>query len=177
MSRAPAIRLATVADAAALAPFKSLCFRETFVEEFAMPYPPADMARFEAEAYGEAVVAAELADPAHAHWVVEDEGRTLLAYAHAGPCKLPHAEATAADVELYQLYLVRGAQGSGLARLLMERALGWMEARRPERQWLGVWSGNVRAQRFYARFGFGQVGTYEFAVGDHRDHEFIYRRD
>jgi len=176
MSRPPAIRLATVKDAAALAPFKCRCFRETFVEEFAMPYLPADIARFEADAYGEAVVTAELADPTHAHWVVEDEGGALLAYAHAGPCKLPHAEAAARDVELYQLYLLRSAQGSGLSRLLMERTLGWMESRVPERQWLGVWSGNVRAQRFYAHFGFRQAGTYEFAVGDHRDHEFIYRR-
>jgi GNAT superfamily N-acetyltransferase len=168
---------------AALASLKREAFRQTFVEDFAIPYPPTEMARFEAENYGEAIVAAELADPDHATWVVEapTEGAPLIAYAHVGPCKLPHAEVRAGEPELYQLYMLRDWQGGALGRALMERALGWMEGRLPSpgggRLWLGVWSGNVRAQRFYARFGFRQVGDYHFAVGDHRDHEFILRRD
>ncbi|HEX7871263.1 MAG TPA: GNAT family N-acetyltransferase [Sphingobium sp.] len=180
MAPIPAIRLAVPEDAAALAVLKRTTFRETFVEGFAIPYPPADMARFEEESYGLAQVAAELADPDHATWVVAGEDGALVAYAHAGPCKLPHADVRAGEVELYQLYMLRDLKGGGLGRMLMERALGWMEGRGPAtgggRPWLGVWSGNQRAQRFYARFGFAQVGTYDFAVGDHRDHEFIWRR-
>ncbi|MET0364441.1 MAG: GNAT family N-acetyltransferase [Sphingobium sp.] len=176
MAPVPAIRLATPEDAAMLAVLKRTTFRETFVEGFAIPYPPADMARFEEATYGLAQVAAELADPAHATWVVEGEGGTLVAYAHAGPCKLPHDDVREGELELYQLYMQRDLKGAGLGRALMERALGWMEGRAPGRHWLGVWSGNDRAQRFYARFGFEQVGTYDFAVGDHRDHEFIWRR-
>jgi GNAT superfamily N-acetyltransferase len=175
MSRIPPIRLATAADVPALALFKRQCFRETFLDGFAIPYPPADIARFEADSYGEPKVASEIADPTHASWVVEEDGK-LIAYAHAGPCKLPHEEVRAGDTELYQLYLHHGVAGSGLGRALMERVLGWLEAHSPERQWLGVWSGNERAQRFYARFGFRQVGGYEFPVGDHRDKEFILRR-
>lgn len=171
------IRLATPADIPALAALKRLCFHQTFVEGFAIPYPPADMARFEADSYGEATVAAELADPTHVTWVVEGEDGALIAYAHAGPCKLPHADVRADELELYQLYMLRDHQGGGLGRALMERAIGWMEGRGSGRLWLGVWSGNDRAQRFYTRFGFQQVGTYDFAVGDHRDHEFIWRRD
>lgn len=176
MTRIPAIRRAATADVAALAAFKRLCFRETFLDDFAIPYPPDDIARFEAESYSKDAVAMEIADPTHATWVAEDAGGALIAYAHAGPCKLPHGDVQAGDMELYQLYLHDGAKGAGLGRALMERALGWMESRSPDRQWLGVWSGNERAQRFYARFGFRQVGSYEFAVGDHRDHEFILRR-
>lgn len=176
MMRTPAIRLAAPADVLALAALKLRAFRETFIEDFAIPYPPAGLALFEADTYGAARVAAEIADPAHASWVAADAGGALVAYAHAGPCKLPHAELRSGEVELYQLYMLRGQQGGGLGRALMERALGWMEGRSSGRQWLGVWSGNERAQRFYARFGFRQVGTYDFPVGDHRDHEFIYRR-
>jgi len=39
-----------------------------------------------------------------------------------------------------------------------------------------VWSENFGAQRFYARYGFEKVGTYEFPVGQTRDLEFILRR-
>ena len=176
MAVLPPIRFARPDELSALAALKRRCFRQTFVEEFAIPYPPADMARFEAASYGDAPVAAELADPAHATWVVEDAEGALAAYAHAGPCKLPHADMRAGELELYQLYMLPHLQGGGLARALMERALGWMEGRAAGRQWLGVWSGNERAQRFYARFGFRRVGAYDFAVGDHMDHEFILRR-
>lgn len=176
--RVPAIRAATPADVTALAALKLRAFRETFVEEagFAIPYPPADRALFEAETYGEARVAAEIADTAHASWVVEGPDGALIAYAHVGPCKLPHPDLRPDELELYQLYMLRDWQGGGLGRALMERTLGWMEGRNAGRQWLGVWSGNERAQRFYTRFGFEEVGTYSFPVGDHRDHEFIYRR-
>lgn len=171
------IRPAVATDIAALSALKIAAFRETFLEDFAIPYPPADLVRFEAEHYGEPRVAAELADPDHATWVVDGTDAPLIAYAHCGPCKLPHAEARPDDIELYQLYLLRAAQGTGLGRALMAEALKWMAPRAPQRQWLGVWSGNDRAQRFYASFGFRQVGSYAFMVGAFADHEFIFRRD
>jgi GNAT superfamily N-acetyltransferase len=176
MGQAPAIRLAAATDIPALAALKRATFRETFVEGFAIPYPPADMARFEADSYGEAKVAAEIADPQHVTWVVDGANGALVAYAHAGPCKLPHADVRTGETELYQLYLLSNWQGGGLGRALMERALGWMEGRSAGPQWLGVWSGNLRAQQFYARYGFVRVGGYHFAVGDHRDDESILKR-
>lgn len=171
------IRPARAADVAALSALKLAAFRETFLEDFAIPYPPTDLALFEAESYGEVRVAAELADGGHRTWVAETSDRSLVAYAHVGPCKLPHAEVREGAGELYQLYLLRAHQGGGLGRRLMELAMDWLETHRPGPIWLGVWSGNDRAQAVYARFGFRQVGTYDFPVGDHRDHEFIYRRD
>lgn len=174
--RVPAIRFATPADVPALAALKLATFRETFLDGFAIPYPAADLAIFEADTYGEPRVAAEIANPAHATWVAADEAGALVAYVHVGPCKLPHSDVAPGAVELYQLYMKGSWQGGGLGRALMERALGWMEGRSAGPQWLGVWSGNERAQRFYARFGFVEVGTYGFPVGEHRDHEFIYRR-
>lgn len=174
--RPVAPRIATQADIPALAKLKVTCFRETFLEDFAVPYPPADLALFETEAYGEPQVEAELADPAHATWVYERDGH-LLAYAHAGPSKLPHPEVTEHSGELYQLYVRRECQAMGLGRALFAAALAWLERTYPGPLWLGVWSGNMRAQAFYGAAGFRQVGNYQFHVGDHRDEEFIYRRD
>lgn len=171
------VRAATPIDAPALATLKLVAFRETFLAGFGIPYPPADLARFEQASYGVERVAAELRDPAHATWVAQDDADTLIGYAHAGPCKLPHPEAGHDAGELYQLYLLRVAQGNGLGRILLERAGDWLAMRYPGPQWLGVWSGNARAQRFYAAQGFRKVGDYRFMVGDHADAEFILRRD
>jgi len=176
-STAITLRPATAADVPALAALKLACFRETFLGDFAIPYPPDDLALFERESYGPAQVAAEIADPAHASWVCADGAGTLLAYAHAGPCKLPHPEVTARSGELYQIYVRRAAQGMGLGKRLLSTAIGWLEARYPGPLWIGVWSGNDRAQAVYAGQGFRKVGDYHFMVGAHRDAEFIFRRD
>jgi GNAT superfamily N-acetyltransferase len=169
------IRRALPSDSLTLTRVAEATFRETFVEGFAIPYPPEDLAVFVQESYGSDAFAAPIASPLHAVWVAEHEGQGV-GYALVGPCKLPHAEVAPGDVELRQLYLLRQAQGLGLGGQLLDAALAWMDARRPAAQWLGVWSGNARAQRIYAAKGFVQVGTYRFAVGRWLDDELILRR-
>lgn len=173
----PILRWAIPADAAALAALKLRCFREAFLEDFAIPYPPEDLAIFEADCYGEARVTQELADPSHATWVYEASDGRLLAYAHAGPCKMPHPDVTPQSGELYQLYVRREAQGMGLGKSLLATSLDWLGQTFTNGLWIGVWSGNARAQAIYAAAGFRKVGDYEFFVGNHRDAEFILRRD
>ena len=176
MTDSPRIRDALPDDAAPLSRLKLACFRETFLEDFAIPYPPADLAIFEAQCYAPGPVAAELAAPSHRSWVIEGDRGALLGYAHVGPCKLPHPEVKPGDRELYQLYLRRSAQGGGLGRRLLDHALAFLDAQGGP-IWLGVWSGNARAQAVYARRGFAVVGEYQFRVGNWRDDERIMRRD
>ena len=52
-----AIRPAHPRDTAALARLKLRTFRETFIEGFAIPYPPGELALFEEASYAPAVVA------------------------------------------------------------------------------------------------------------------------
>jgi ribosomal protein S18 acetylase RimI-like enzyme len=48
-------------------------------------------------------------------------------------------------------------------------------ARGAEQLYLSVFVDNVRAQRFYARYGFEPVGAYAFMVGSHADEDIIMR--
>lgn len=172
-----AIRRALAADAAALAQTKRASFRETFMGGYLdIPYSAEDLALFEAKAYSEEAVAAEIADPARAQWVAQAPDGVIAAYIHVGPCKLPHEDVRPGDSEIYQLYVLADWQGEGLGRRLLDIALDWLGEQRPGPVWLGVYSENLRAQAVYARYGFVKVGDYEFEVGDHRDHEFIFRR-
>jgi ribosomal protein S18 acetylase RimI-like enzyme len=171
----PMIRSALPTDAERLAALKLETFRETFIDGFAIPYPAADLAIFEAASYSPAAVAGELADPGRRNWVAEVDGR-LLGYAQVGPCKLPHPEVSPDHGELYQIYVRGAAQGLGLGRRLLTIALDHLAETRPGPVWLGVWSGNLKAQEVYRKAGFTKVGDYEFPVGSWRDQEYIFRR-
>ncbi|PTD17651.1 GNAT family N-acetyltransferase [Sphingomonas fennica] len=169
------IRPAHAGDAAALSDLAVTTFFETFVEGFGIPYPPADRDAYVAEKLAPAIFAARIADADHGVWVAE-QGGVAIGFAVAGPCGLPHADVAAGDMELKQLYLLRSAQGLGLGGRMLETALGWMEARQPAAIWIGVWSGNLKAQRLYTALGFEKAGEYQFPVGSWRDEEFILRR-
>lgn len=171
----PLIRGALPEDVDRLAALKLETFRETFIDGFAIPYPAADLRAFEDASYSPGTIAAELADPKRATWVAERGGR-LLGYAQVGPCKLPHPEASRDHGELYQLYVRGEAQGLGLGRDLLAVALRHLEATHPGPIWLGVWSGNHKAQKVYRKAGFAKVGDYKFPVGSWHDEEFIFRR-
>ncbi len=165
------IRRAAVADADAL----SAIGAATFTESFGHLYPPEDTAAFLVGTHGREKLARELADPAMAAWLAEADGE-VVGYAAVGPCALPHPEVTAACGELKRLYVLRPWHGDGTGARLMAEALAWLEAAGPRMLWIGVWSGNPRAQRFYARHGFARVGEYQFRVGRVLDDEFILRR-
>jgi ribosomal protein S18 acetylase RimI-like enzyme len=169
------IRRARPDDCDILAALGERTFRETFVEGFAIPYPPDDLAHFVAQSYASEVFAAKLADPAQALWLAF-AGAEAVGYANTGPCRLPHPDVQTDHGELYRLYVSGTQHGRGLGRRLMETALAWLEQNAPGPLWLGVWSGNLKAQAFYALYGFEKVGEYDFPVGATLDHEFILRR-
>lgn len=179
------IRRATVADAEALAALSS----RAFVETFGHLYPDEDLQYFLQLSYAVEEQRRLLADPAYGAWLLQAHGGSVddgvllddganvaLGYAVAGPCGLPHIEARPDDGELKRLYVLKAAQNGGWGGRLFQAALDWLEQGGARPLWIGVWSENVGAQRFYARHGFTQVGSYEFPVGRVRDHELILRR-
>lgn len=99
-----------------------------------------------------------------------------IGYVTACPAHLPHPDVAPGDGEVQRLYILQGYQGGGRGTLLLNTALEWLERGGPRTIWIGVWSENYGAQRFYARHGFEIVGDYSFMVGDHADHELITRR-
>ena len=167
----PVLRRATPADAEAL----SAIGAATFTETFGHLYPAEDLQIFLAEAYGPARTTKDLADPTKAAWLVEADG-AVIGYAQVGPCELPHPDVTPASGELKRFYFLKAWQNRGLGRGLFDAAIGWLLREGPRDLWIGVWSENLGAQRFYARQGFEKVGEYGFRVGQTVDHEFILRR-
>lgn len=170
-----AIRPARPQDAEALGVLGRETFIDTFVTGFGIPYPEPDLSDFLQASFSPPAVATKLAEPGAAWWVAERDG-ALLAFANAGPNTLPHPDASPAQMELRRLYVSKAGQGSGLGTRLLTLSLEWMEAHTDGPLWIGVWSGNLKAQKLYAAYGFEKVGDYQYPVGRWLDDEFILRR-
>jgi len=165
------LRRATVDDAETLSKLATA----TFVETFGHLYPDEDLQAFLADAYAVDRQAVILGHPDYAVWLLEHEGRAV-GHCAAGPCGLPHDDVQPGDGEVKRLYILREHQSGGWGARMFETAVAWLDRDGPCPLWVGVWSENFGAQRFYARYGLEKVGTYEFPVGQVRDLEFILRR-
>ncbi|WP_242110625.1 GNAT family N-acetyltransferase [Luteimonas aquatica] len=168
-----AIRRAGLDDADTL----SALAARTFTETFGHLYPPEDLRHFLDETYSAESHRRLLADPAYAFWLLEREDGEAAGYALAGACGLPHGEVLPQDGELKRLYVLQSLHNGGWGGRLFRASLDWLEREGPRTLWIGVWSQNLGAQRFYERHGFRRVGEYEFPVGRVRDLEFILRRE
>ena len=169
------IRTPTAADAEALGALGRQTFIDTFVDGFGISYPADDLTAFLNASFSPGATAAKLAEAGAAWWVAERDGE-LLAFANAGPNTLPHPDAKPSHAELRRLYVSKAAQGLGLGTKLLTLSLDWMEAHSDGALWIGVWSGNEKAQKLYAAYGFEKAGEYDYPVGAWNDHEFILRR-
>lgn len=163
-----AYRDATLADAPAI----DALFRASFIETFAHLYDPADLAAFFAKFSPEAWQS-ELADPDFAFRLAE-AGERLAGYAKISSVSLP-VEPAGDAIELRQLYVATSWHGAGIAPVLMDWVLGQARARGARTLYLTVFTGNRRARRFYARYGFEEVGPYAFMVGSQADEDLIMR--
>lgn len=170
------LAIPSATDAEAISAAAETSFKATF----AHLYPPEDLASFLTGWMPPQKVAAQITDPEWAIRVVRDAAGAVAGYIKLGPVDfdLPEGEPDPADsIELHQLYLLPAAQGSGAATLLMDWALAEARARGKARVYLSVYIDNIRAQRFYARYGFHEIGKNAFRVGNTIDDDRIWRCD
>ena len=162
-------RNAVPADAATVAALA----RRTFDETFGHLYAPEDLALFLGGLTG-ASYAEELSNPAFAIRLVK-VGDEVVGYAKIGPPSLPFTPPAKA-IELRQFYVLAPFHGGGIAPALMNWVIAEARARGMSALYLSVFTDNHRARRFYARYGFEEVGPYAFKVGNHEDEDIVMRR-
>ncbi|MGB7405602.1 MAG: N-acetyltransferase, partial [Pacificimonas sp.] len=161
----------TVDDADAL----SIVGRKSFVETFGHLYSAKDLQAFLDQVWGDGVCAGEIAAGERTYRIAEEDGR-IIGFAKVGKTYMDLPDDGRTKIELAQLYVLKPWQGTGVAAALMDWAMNMAEASGADDCYLSVWSENARAQRFYARYGFEEVGQHIFMVGDHEDDDRIWRK-
>ena len=149
---------------AADAPVLAALARHTFFDTFAATNDAGDMAIHLDRAYGVVQQAAELADPLIVTLLVETNG-VAIGYAQLREGEVPECVTGPSAIELWRFYLLREWHGQGIAQSLMDRVRVEAAARGAATLWLGVWDQNPRAQAFYRKCGFVDVGEHVFLFG------------
>lgn len=165
------IRTATAADV-------DLLYRlglETFSETFSRDNAPSDMAIYLAKAFSPEIQSAEVADPG-SRFLIAEEGSETVGYARlqAGPS--PPEVGGATPIEIARLYSRSAWIGRGVGGVLMRACLDTAERLGCDTIWLGVWERNRRAIAFYEKWGFRQVGTHEFLLGNDPQTDWLMTR-
>jgi ribosomal protein S18 acetylase RimI-like enzyme len=95
-------------------------------------------------------------------------GYARLVEASAPPCI--HAEK---PIQLARLYARKRWIGNGVGAALMTACIDEATRRQCDGIWLGVWGRNLRAIQFYRKWGFSQMGTQPFVLGDDRQTDLV----
>ncbi|MDA0241038.1 MAG: GNAT family N-acetyltransferase [Proteobacteria bacterium] len=149
----------------------------TFVDKFGHLYRDDDLRHFLETAHSPAFYTEALMVPVNKFWRAIDGSGALVGYAMAGKMTLPVDDASDDTLELKRLYIAAPHQSAGLGARMMSAVFEWVESQGNPDLYLSVFSENEGAQRFYGRYGFRRVGSYEFLVGTHRDLEYILLLD
>lgn len=155
------IRPCTSDDAGRL----SVVAAATFVETYAGIVDGEDIVFHCGTTHAPPAYQALLADPARRLFLATVEpGDAPVGFLLMGPPDLP-VETGPGDMELTRIYALHRFHGTGLGQRLMQTAIDTARAAGAKRLLLAVYSKNARANAFYAKMGFEQVGTRLFHVG------------
>ena len=148
---------------------------------FALACPPGTtaeaIAAFIAANLSEEKFADYLADPARDLLLVEVDGDvvgySMLVAADPADPDVARVVTLRPTVELSKVYLLAEAHGTGASAELMRQSIAVAVARGAASVWLGVNQLNARANRFYEKNGFVNVGVKHFLVGDKLEDDFV----
>ena len=168
------IRRGAIEDAEML----SRLARQTFWDAFHdnPKNAPEDLAAYMDSAFDIGQIQKELADENAIFLVAEIENQA------AGYAKLQldarEPEIIAEKpIELNRLYSTQEFLGKGVGKSLLESCFAEARKYGCDKMWLGVWEFNPRAQAFYCKHGFYEVGKHIFQLGSDPQTDILMQKD
>lgn len=155
------IRKADSNDAVLLSVLASTTFYEAYFEQDESH----NLAAYIYQSFEPDHLRTELDDPSSTFFVAAVNGKAV-GYARLIAGSTTDGVTGDAIVELKRFYVLERLWKAGVGRQLLERCIEHSRQLGFDTLWLGVWEENLRAQRFYSKFGFRQVSTLVFPYGD-----------
>jgi ribosomal protein S18 acetylase RimI-like enzyme len=148
--------------------------RRVFTDTFSHNYEPSAFECFCDEIYRPDGSMSQDFEAPGVRWRVAVADDEPIGYAKLTPLRAPAIDPAPQALEMQQLYVLPEWHGRGVADRLTEWALV-AHAEGATELYLTVFDHNERAKRFYARYGFEEVGRCVFQLGDRIDDDRIWR--
>jgi len=157
------MRRITLQDVPAL----SFIAKKTFYDTFTGTCTEDDMIDFLEKFYNENTLAKEVADSEMEYFFAELEGE-IIGYILFSNGSEDFDEIKASEaLELKRLYVLEAFHGKGIAQQMMQFFLDNALSLSYVNVFLGVWEHNLRAQKFYGKYGFLKTAhTHDFPIGN-----------
>jgi diamine N-acetyltransferase len=162
------IRYGTIDDAEMLSELGA----KTFFDTFAKDNTPENMAAHLEKSFSPEIQLAELSYPDNIFLVAEDDVKPI-GYAQLILNSQEEFLSGTSPLEIRRIYASQEYLGKGVGKELMQAAIREAKQRGCDSIWLGVWEKNPRAIKFYKQWGFKEVGTHIFNVGDDPQRDFV----
>ena len=145
----------------------SVIAKKSFYDTFTGTCSDEDMENFLQESFNVEQLAKELMDANNNYLIAEVDGipagYMLFAEDYSS---FPFMKKWKA-LELKRLYVLNEFHKKGIAQKLMDHYIACAGRQGYNVAWLGVWENNIRAQRFYEKYGFVNSGyTHDFPIGN-----------
>jgi ribosomal protein S18 acetylase RimI-like enzyme len=155
------IRYGNTDDAAMLSKLGA----RTFYDTFAKDNTPENIKLHLENSFSTEIQFNELSQPDIIFLIAEND-RSPMGYAQLMIDGREESITGIKTLEIRRIYVSQEAIGTGVGKELMSACIAEARQRGCDSIWLGVWEKNPRAIRFYKKFGFTEVGTHIFPVGD-----------
>jgi ribosomal protein S18 acetylase RimI-like enzyme len=162
------IRYGTTADAEML----SALGARTFFDTFAKDNTPENMDGYLRKSFSPEIQFQELSDPDTIFLIAEFEG-VPVGYAQLLMNSRDESMRGTRPLEIRRIYASQKYLGKGVGKELMQAIISEARQRGCDCIWLGVWEKNQRAIHFYKKWGFCEVGTHTFSLGDDLQNDFV----
>ena len=157
------MRRITLQDVPAL----SFIAKKTFYDTFTCTCTEDDMDDFLEKFYNENTLAKEVAVSAMGYFFAEIDGE-IVGYILFSNGTQDFAQIHGSTaLELKRLYVLEAFHGKGIAQQMMQFFLDHAKSQGYDNAFLGVWEYNLRAQKFYGKYGFVKTAhTHDFPIGN-----------
>ena len=162
------IRYGTTDDAKMLAELGAKTFYDTFVKD----NTPGNIEAYLKASFSPEIHFNELSEPDNIFLIVESEN-IPIGYAQLILNSKDEAINRTKPLEIRRIYATQEYLGKGVGKELMQATIIEARKRGCDCVWLGVWEKNQRAIDFYEKWGFREVGTHLFSVGDDPQNDYV----
>jgi ribosomal protein S18 acetylase RimI-like enzyme len=144
----------------------------TFYDSFAQHNTPENIALYLKKSFSPEIQLNELSMLDNIFLIVETENQPI-GYAQLIMDSKDESLQGSKTLEIRRIYAIKEFIGKGVGKALMRAVIRKAKQRGCDSIWLGVWEKNQRAIDFYKRWGFREVGTHTFHLGNDPQLDYI----